>query len=58
MWLALGKEEFKCLVVLDNNADNLAEDLSLKLYDLGWLMKAWFGCFLSIITVQRNIRAD
>ena len=58
MWLALGKEEFKCLVVLDNNADNLAEDLSLKLYDLGWLMKAWFGCFLSVITVQRNIRAD
>ena len=42
----------------DNNADNLAEDLSLKLYDLGWLMKAWFGCFLSVITVQRNIRAD
>ena len=47
MRLALGKEEFKCLVVLKNGAYTLAEALSLKLYDLGWLMKAWLGCFLS-----------
>ena len=36
-----------CLVVLDNGTKSLAEDLSLKLYDLGYLIKTWFGCFLS-----------
>ena len=30
-----------------NGAYNLAEALCLKLYDHGWLMKAWLGCFLS-----------
>ena len=35
MRLALGKTEFKCLVVPENGTHNLAEDLSLDLYDLG-----------------------
>ena len=47
MRLALGKKEFMCLVVLEIGTDNLAEDLSVKLYDLECLIKAWFGCFLS-----------
>ena len=47
MRLALGKKEFMCLVVLETGTDNLAEDLSVKLYDLECLIKAWFGCFLS-----------
>ena len=47
MWLALGKKEFMCLVVLETGTDNLAEDLSVRLYDLECLIKAWFGCFLS-----------
>ena len=46
MRLALGKKEFKCLVVPENGTDNFAEDLNLNLYDLGSLMKAWFGVFL------------
>ena len=45
--LVLGKKEFMCLVVLENGTKSLAEDLSLKLYDLGYLIKTWFGCFLS-----------
>ena len=45
--LVLGKKEFICLVVLENGTKSLAEDLSLKLYDLGYLIKTWFGCFLS-----------
>ena len=47
MRLALGKKEFMCLVVLETGTDSLAEDLSVKLYDLECLIKAWFGCFLS-----------
>ena len=47
MRLALGKKEFMCLFVLETGTDNLAEDLSVKLYDLECLIKAWFGCFLS-----------
>ena len=47
MRMALGKKEFMCLVDLETGTDNLAEDLSIKLYDLGCLIKAWFGCFLS-----------
>ena len=50
MRLALGKEEFKCLVVTENGAYNLVVALSLKLYDVKWLMKAWLGCFLSART--------
>ena len=45
--LVLGKKEFMCLFVLENSTENLAEDLSVKLYDLGYLIKMWFGCFLS-----------
>ena len=47
MRLALGKKEFVCLFILETGTDNLAEDLSIKLYDLECLIKAWFGCFLS-----------
>ena len=31
MRLALGKKDFECLVVIESGADNLAEDLSVKL---------------------------
>ena len=47
MRMAQGKKEFMCLADLETGTDNLAEDLSIKLYDLGCLIKAWFGCFLS-----------
>ena len=39
MRLALGKKEFMSLVVLKNCTDNLADDLRIKLYDLGCLIK-------------------
>ena len=39
MRLALGKKEFMCLIVLETGTDNLAEDLSVKLYDLECLIK-------------------
>ena len=47
MQLALGKKEFICVVVLETGTDNLAEDVSVELYDLECLIKAWFGRFLS-----------
>ena len=40
MRVALGKKEFKCLLVLENGTYNLAEDLGLNLHDLGGLIKA------------------
>ena len=41
MRLALGKKEFMCLVVLETGTDNLAEDLSVKLYDLEFSCSLW-----------------
>ena len=45
--LILGKKELMCVVVVENGTENLAEDLNVKLYDFGCLIKTWFGCFLS-----------
>ena len=37
--LLLGKKELMCLVVLEKGTENLTEDLSKKLYDLGYSIK-------------------
>ena len=39
------------LVILENGTDNSAEDLSVKLYDRGYLIKAWFWCLLESAAV-------
>ena len=51
MRLALGKKEFMCLVVLETGTDSLAEDLSVKLYDLGFAAVPLLLLCLSFVQV-------